>query len=459
MEICQKFSDLKDKAIEADQHILMARAEEALANKNWDRADKFANDAQAKEAPPAWQNEFRARFQKLREVEEKLNQTDAAEKAGDFEKAKTIITELMTRYAELKLSDRIVQLQEKIVLREYRALIDKGKEAYGKRDYAAAQTFFDQARQQRETPEVLELLQKVEIAKKLTEKYAEAEKAAAEGKWTDAANAYEACLKMAPSEVYRTKMNNARAEACAAEARTFIENKLLEDADKKYTEVLSFNPQHAEALKWKKERGQAANLAAFIKAGDAAKAGEQWDAAVNSYIQAYQLVGAADDAVKKSLTDKITECKLRSLLGKAREAFGQNDFMKARTYLDEAKALAPDNQEVKDFSAQIDNHERYTQRLNVGKELLQQANYSKALAEFQAAEKIEPTPEVKGLITDCQYWRYLGQGKLLYDSRKYAEAAAFFRMARGYRPTADVEALLDLALKAAKAQEKAQGGT
>jgi len=459
LEIFQKFSDMRNIAIAADQYATMSRAEEALAKKDWDRADKFANDAQARDAPPAWQNEFRVRFQKFREVEEKLNQTDAAEKAGDFEKAKTVITELMTRYPELKLSDRIVQLQEKIVLREYRALVDQGKQEYKNRKYAEARAFFDKARQQRETPEILELLQKVDVATKLTEKYTEAEKAAAAGKWTDAANAYEVCLKLAPSEIYRTKMNNAKAEALAADARTFIENKLFDDAKKTYTEVLALNPQHAEARKFLGDLGQAENLARFTKAGDDAKAAEQWDAAINSYNQALAVAGAADDAARKVLTEKVKECQLRSALGKCREALGRDDFPTAEEYIDIAKGLAPDNQEVKDLEAKIISRKQYVQRLNTGKELLQQANYVKALAEFQAAQKIENTPQVQELIRECQYRRYMAQGNVLYDGKRFTEAAAMVKMARTYRDTQEAIALEALARAAAKKQEKAQGGT
>jgi tetratricopeptide (TPR) repeat protein len=433
----------------------MARAEEALAKKEWERADKAANDAQAREADPRWQNDFRARFQKQRDIEERLNQADAAEKTGDYEKANTIITELMTRYADLKLSDRIVQLQEKIALREYRSLVDQGKQQYAGRDYAAARTFFDKARQQRETPEVIELIQKVDIATRLTEKYTEAEKAAAAGKWPDAANAYAECLKLAPSEVYRTKMNNAKAEALAADARTLKENNLLEDAKKKYTEVLGFNPQHPEALNFLKVQGQAENLARFTKAGDDAKAAEQWDAAINNYNNALALVDAKDDAARKALTDKVAECKLRSALGKAREALGQNDFAKARQYLDEARA-ASDTQEVKDVEAQVVSREQYMLHLNVGKELLQQANYVKALAEFQAAQKIENTPEVQDLIRECQYRRNLASGKVLLETKKYAEARGIFKIAQTYRDTPEVQALIKVAEDLLKKAQKAE---
>ncbi|MCX5655426.1 MAG: hypothetical protein NTY65_12330, partial [Planctomycetota bacterium] len=457
LDILYKFPDLKSIVIDADQHVSMARAEQALKKKEWDTADKCANDAKDKEAPPSWQSNFRARFQKLRDVEEKLNLADAADKAGDFEKARGIIDELMARFSDLKLGDQILQLQEKIALRAYRSLVDKGKQAYTNRDYVGARGFFDQARQQRETPEVLELLKKVDTAAKLTEKYNEAEAALAAGKWSEAAKAYSDCILLAPSEFYRTKMNKAKAEALATEAKTFVDNNLTEDAKKRYTQVLALNPQHAEALKYLKDLGQAENLAGFIKAGDDAKAAEQWDPAINSYNQALALVAAADEAARKALTDKVTECKLRSALGKAREALGQNDFAKARQYLDEAKAVS-DTQEVKDLGAQVDSREQYLQHLNTGKELLSQANYVKALAEFQAAQKIENTPEVQELIRECQYRRNLASGKLLLDTRKYAEARAIFLIAQRFRDTAEVAANIKVAEDLQKKAQKAESG-
>jgi len=456
LEILQKFSDLKDQAIIADQFVSMSRAEEALAKKDYDRADDYANKAKVKEAPTSWYDNFRTRFQKQRDVDERLTAAEAAQKGGDFEKAKTIISDLTTRYPELKnLNELIVQLKEKIDLREYRSLVDQGKQAYTARDYAAARGFFDKAAQQRDTPEIRELLQKVDIAAKLTEKYMEAEKAAAAGRWAEAAIAYKICLDLAPSEIYRMKMNRAKAEALAVDAKTLEDNNLPEDAKKKYTEVLGFNPQHPKALDFLNKQGQAENLARFIKAGDDAKAAEQWDAAVNSYVQALPLVGAADNATKKGLTDKITECKLRSALGKAREALGQNDFAKAGQYLDEAKAVN-DTQEVKDLAAQVDNRERYTQHLNLGKELLQQASYVKALAEFQLAQKIENTPEVQELIRECQYRRNLASGKVLLDSKKYAEARGIFKIAQTYRDTPEVQALIKVAEDLLKKAQKAE---
>jgi hypothetical protein len=96
------------------------------------------------------------------------------------------------------------------------------------------------------------------------------------------------------------------------------------------------------------------------------------------------------------------------------------------------------------------------QHLNVGKELLQQANYVKALAEFQAAQKIENTPEVQDLIRECQYRRNLASGKVLLETKKYAEARGIFKIAQTYRDTPEVQALIKVAEDLLKKAQKAE---
>jgi len=449
-----EFSDLRDMVVEADRWELMARAEAALLAKEWEKADAFANDAQAKEADGRWQSDFRNRHQKARDVEDKMVQAEAAAKAGDFEGAIARLTDLISQYPDLKLNDKLAELRDKVELREYRALVDQGKQEF-ERNLDAALDLFNKARQKRETPEVIDLIQKTTLEKELAVRHAQAEQAAKAGKWDDAARLYEECLKLRPADVIRQKMNNAKAEALAAQAKTLRENNLLEDAKKKYTEVLQFNPQHAEALNFLRIQGQAENLARFIRAGDEAKAKGDWDAAINSYVAAKPL---ADPKDHKAIDDKIAECRQQSALAKSREALGQNDFAKARQHAVEAQSIA-DNQEVKDLVAQIDKRENYTTRLNVGKELLAQADYIKALAELQAAQKIDDTPEVRELITECQYRRYMAQAKLLLNSKKYAEAKAMFGVARRYRDTIEAQGGESEAERLRKEAEKsAQGG-
>jgi len=458
LEIMQKYPDLDNLVTEADRHVLMARAEESLDKKEWERADAYANQAQEKDAPALWQSGFRNRFQKARDVEEKLAQAETAEKAGEFEKAKAVITDVMTRYPDLKLSDIVLRLQEKIELREYRARISEGNQAYANRDYVRAAALFEEARLKRETPEVLELLQKVTLATELTRKNAEAEQAAAAGRWATAAAAWADCVKLFPDESYRQKMNAAKAEALVAEAELLKENNVLDEATRKFTEALQFNPKHPKALDFLNRQGQAQKLAQFLSAGDEAKAKGDFEAAINSLQSARPLVDPTDAAALKAIDDKIAECKSQSLQGKSREALAQKDFAKAMQFAAEAQAVS-DTQEVKDLIALIKKTEQYTLSLNLGKELLTQANYLKALAELQAAQKIEDTQEVRDLITECQYRRFMARANLLMNDRKYGEAKATFALVRRYRDTAEAQGReAEAARLLAAAEKAAQGG-
>ena len=459
LEIMRKYPDLDNLVTEADRHVLMARAEESLDKREWEKADAYANQAQEKDAPALWQSDFRNRFQKARDIEDKTNLAEAAAKAGDFEKAIAILTDLITRYPDLKATgEKLAELRDRIALREYRALVDQGKQEFEKRNLDAAEDLFEKGRQKRETPEVLEWAQKVALEKKLVQFYTEAEKAAAAGKWSEAARLYEECLKLRPSEVIRQKMNNCRAEALVAEADLLKENNLPDEATKKYTAALQFNPKHPKALDFLNRQGQAQKLAQFLSAGDEAKAKGDFEAAINSLQSARPLVDPTDAAALKAIDDKITECKSQSLQGKSREALAQKDFAKAMQMALEAQAVS-DTQEVKDLIALIKKTEQYTLSLNLGKELLTQANYLKALAELQAAQKIEDTQEVRDLITECQYRRFMARGNLLMNDRKYGEAKATFALVRRYRDTAEAQGReAEAARLLAAAEKAAQGG-
>jgi hypothetical protein len=82
----------------------------------------------------------------------------------------------------------------------------------------------------------------------------------------------------------------------------------------------------------------------------------------------------------------------------------------------------------------------------------------KALAELQIGQKIEATPEVKELITECQYRRNLAQGKLLLNEKKPTEALGFLKIAQRFRDTVEVQALIKVAEDIIKKAQKMESG-
>jgi serine/threonine protein kinase len=459
--VAREYADVQNVALYAMQHAKISEAEQALADKRWSDADSAATQAQEKGASPSWLTEFRARFQKTKDIEERLITIDRLVKNGQYEEAITALTELAARYPELKdLNSRVAELRAGIEMREYRGLIAQAQATIRKNEPTSlteGREVLANAQKKLDTPEVQELIKWVDNEVKLREIYAAAERDAAASKWDIAAKEYEEAYKLRSVEAIRIKMINAKAEACAAQARTLAQNGLMQEAAAKYTECLQFNPNHAEALEFLRKTKSADQLAGFIKAGDDAKAREEWDGAINSYNQALALIDGKDPngaALKKATEDKIVECKLRSGLAKARRLLDQNNFAGARLALD---GLG-EGQEVKDLTAQINKREQYKMHLDLGKEFLGRAEYMKALAEFQGAQKIEATAEVAGLIAETQYRRNLAGGKLLLNNRKYTEAAATFRIAISYRDTPEAQAYKKQAEDLAKAKPTTEGG-
>lgn len=455
-KIIQDFSDLKDRVTYARFRALMARAEQALLDKDWSAADEAALAAQDKDAPHEWVTAWRARFQKQREIEEKMAKAEALQKAGDFEGAITALTDLVTRYPELKVNDTIAMLKDKVELREYRACLEQGRDALAKQKLDEAYDFFEKARRIRETPDILNLLKTVATERKLADLYAQAEKAAADKKWADAYTDYKKCLEIRPSELIRAKMNKAAAEDLLAQARTFKENGLLKEAADYYVQVLQYDSQNAEAKQFLQAQGQKEKLDAFIKAGDEALAKKQWPQASASYTEAEKLLDPKDSALRDVLTGKITEAGYNAAREAGDQAMAQKKYDDAiARYL--AAQKIKDTDDVKARIADAEKEKEYWMHYSLAMELLGQSAWLKAQDEAREAQKVKDTPEVRDFLKEIDYRRYLAQGKVLLSQLKPLEARSHFRMAQKAKDTLEIQNYIKQATDMITSQEKAAG--
>jgi len=455
-KIVYDYRDMERFTQYAIPRALIARAEDALQEKEWDRADAFVGAAKDKGADASVVDEFRTRFLKAREIEVKRAHADALEKAGDFEGAITVLTDLAGRYNDLKLNDKIAMLRDKVELREYRSFVDQGRQAFQKQLLDDAYAFWEKARDKRETPEILELLKTVSTEKKLADLYAQAEKAAADKKWADAYTAYKKCFEIRPSEVIRAKMNKAAAEDLLSQARTFKENGLLKEAGEYYVQVLQYDPQNAEAKQFLQAQGQKENLDRFIKAGDEAMAKKQWPQAIASYSSALALVDPNDTALKEVLDGKIAEAGYNAEMEAGDQAMAQKKFDDAiARYL--AAQKIKDTDDVKARIAEAETKKEYWKHGSLANELLGQSAWIQARAEALAAQKVDDTPEVRALLTEIDYRRYLTQGKVFLNQLKAREAQGYFRMAQKAKDTPEVQAYIKQATDMMASQESGAG--
>jgi tetratricopeptide (TPR) repeat protein len=283
---------------------------------------------------------------------------------------------------------------------------------------------------------------------------AEAAKAVADGKWSDAAAAYQACLELKPLDEYRAKMNSAKAEEFAAKGKMLEDSGLLKEALEQYLEALKYNPQHPRALEFVKRQGQAEQLAGFLKAGDEAMVRNDFRGAASSYTSA---LGVAGDQQKPDIQKKLNEAKNKETMVEAHDALAQNNFAKAREKANEAKTYV-DSADIPPFLEEVDKREQFKQKMDVALELMKQGKFLPAIAEFRAAYKIFADPKIPALISECEYRRHFLEAKLLLDAKKYTEARAMFILAQRYKDTAEVQAYIKICEDLLKAPKKGEGG-
>ena len=451
-----RFRKLESKMVYAKQHALMARAELALEQKQWEKADTNANIASQKfGVSPAWVTDFKRRFNKARDVEQVMKEVELAAGNGNYEQAISLLEELQAKYADLDLNEQIAEFRERKELGEYTGLVDQGKQHFERKNLDAAQTAFEAARKIRPGSEIDGLLQMVAIEKQYLQVVGLAQRATADGKWAEAVSYYMEIMKIRPSEAVRTAMNNAKAEDLAGRAKTLAENKLMEEATALATEILSLNPNHAWALDFLKKAGRQRTLDNFVKAAKAALAKAQWDQVINTCKEIEKLLTDADADLKTQVEAWKTQAHYQTAMTRAGEALNQKNFDEAETLALKAQTFK-DTGDVGALIDKIDTHRQYYGHLDLGKELLNQIKYVPALESLIRAQKVMDTQEARNLITECNYRRYLSQGKSYLKDMRYKQALSVLKMAQRAKDDITIQAIIQQAALLAAEQEKKQ---
>jgi tetratricopeptide (TPR) repeat protein len=435
-KIKREYADLKSYAVYAHLKSLMARAENALAKKEWDEADRAWDEAAKNGATSNWSHGFQERLAASRNVEQRVAEAKRAERAQKYEEAIALLEQLRAsypdadKYAGEDLGKWITELQYNQVNREYLQKMLEGKTALEKGLLDEAVRLFQEARKIRETPEVVELIQTVTNRKEFIRFEVLGDRYAADRKWPEAADAYAKARAIQPSEAVKKKMDNAKAESLAVDARALKAAGASVEAQKKWSEVLQYNPQHPEALKEKQRSAVAEQLASAISAGDQAMAQKQWEPAVRSYEDALKLLDPSD-AQTKRIQGQIAEARYEAAMEQGRDALARRAWEEARSKLNQAKALK-DSPEVIELLARLTDDQAHYQLLDLGKELMAQGKIVDAIKVFQDALKKRDTQEVRDLIDEGYYGMYLAKARYYLSRNELEPVSGFLELARKY---------------------------
>ncbi|MCX5672444.1 MAG: protein kinase [Planctomycetota bacterium] len=450
--MAQDFAQLQNRASQAQEFAQRAKAEDALSRKDYEVADPACVAAEKLGAPALWVSDFRTRMLKYQDIDQAMKTAELSQQAGDFQKAITQLTDLQAKYPDLKLTDNIIALREKLELRELNRLIAQGKQLFERGSLATALDTLQAAEKIRSTPEIKDLIKKVTSRMQLVQLYAAAEKAVAAAKWDEAARCYDEIYKLDPSPPIREKANLARAEALAIQARALEQNGLSAQAAPIWDKVLGFNPKHTEAIQATQKRNRQQKIDGFMKAGNDAMAAKQWDQAINSFNDVKTLLDATDTALKTKIDGFVAECSYQKAMDAGRAALARDDFPEAERQAGIANGLKSTD-EAKAFQARIDTRRQYKGFFDTATELSKQFNYVQARSAALKAQKVEDTPEVRALIIEVDYYRYKAQGDMLQEQEKLIEALNFYRIAQRAKDTVEIQAKLDLLTKKIEAQK------
>ncbi len=445
-DIVREFAELEWARDRAAQRYYQAKAEAALAEKAWSEAERAHQQATEAGAKSDWRRDFRTKLQSHREVQDRVARAKEAEESRNYEEAIALLRELVARFGnslpgrpDIDPSSWIGQLDDRIVMGEYRTWVTRGKSALDQGALEPAMTAFQEARQIRETPEVTDLIEQVKNEKAFREYYAQAEQALADERWSDAREYYEKALAIRTSKTAREKLDRARVMELKAQAKDIIAAApgMTEAIQAIYTKVLQINPQDPDALNWMRQQNVAQQIEGYIKAGDEKMAAQAWAEAVPSYEQALKLMDAShpDRARVEAERDKA---QYNMYVDQAREAIDAKEWSAAELAIGKARGVK-DAPELATLETQIDQRREYYLHLDTAKTLYSQSSFVEALREFKAAQQIWDTQEVRDLVVDTDYRRYLVKGRYYLEQGELQKAMAFLNLAKEQKPTPEVE--------------------
>jgi len=451
--------ELPQRASQAQVHAQMSKAEDALAKRDWEVADMACANAEKVGATNLWITDFRARLLKYQDIGQVLKAAELAQQGNEHQKAINLLSDLQAKYPDLKLTDQIITLREKIELREYTRLMDLGKEQFDKGNLSASLDAFKAAQKIRETPDCSDWIRKIGNKAKLSQLMTALNIAIQARKWADVQMLCKQVLELEPNNAaIRQRLLDAGVAELKTQALALEQNSLMAQALPIWYKILQMNPNDTDAQERIKKANTQQQIDNGLKAAMTAMGAKQYDQAITGFSEVLKLLTAPADAAQKTkIEGYITDCSFQKAIDAARAALGRDDFTEAERQASIAAGFKQ-NDDVKSLLARVDTRKQYKGLFDTAKDFYKDMNYIKALDLAKKAQKVDDTEEVRQLVTDINYYRYLAQTKMLRDQGKLQEALSVSDMARKVKDTPEIQAiqeLLRLAVQSQKGKEEA----
>jgi serine/threonine protein kinase len=444
--VAEDYRDLRPYVETSRRRAAQARAEDALLQKDWPEVDRYMGLCEKLEVEPGWTTSFKKRFQESREIGEKQAKADAFEKAGKYQEAIASLQLLVTQYPRLKqdLNPRIVDLTLRIAEKEYGTLMEQGDQALKDKDWKTAAEKYLAAGQKIDKPDVQKRLAEVMRRKEYFETFDQAEKAFADKNYGDAAAKYKRCNELFPSPSLQAKEIDARVKMLLAQAHEIIQSGAQgqEAAAAIYQKILDeLDPKNPEAISFIGARAKKQQLSELVKETEEFYVAGDWVKAKRGFTKILAAMESPEPAVKDAYETKIKKCDYSVAFEAGTAAMAKKDYPTAIAKFSEAQAVE-DTQEVKDNLKACDIARRMQDGIAAARQLMEAGQYLKADDRLKALLKIQDSPEVRELMKENNYRRFMERGKAKMAELNWTSAAAEFKMAQGYKDTVEVQGLI-----------------
>jgi tetratricopeptide (TPR) repeat protein len=256
-----------------------------------------------------------------------------------------------------------------------------------------------------------------------------------EGELAAAIGAYREAQAIKPDDAMAEKLAELQAEAAIAEGRRLLEAGDAASAEAAFARALGYH-DHPQAKEILGQLTSSSQAAAFVRAGDEAMAGGDFDAAVAQFEHA--LEAGPDELVEARLVD----AQVRWRLKEAATAFEAGELERVTALLEEARALGPEHPEVAAVADELAVRSDYQRLLREGDAARDGSDFGAAKRFYGEARRILDTPEVRARLDHAEYDHLIAQARSYMAMAEFASARALLLTAAQIRQTEQVQKLL-----------------
>jgi len=260
----------------------------------------------------------------------------------------------------------------------------------------------------------------------------------------DALRSLKDALTLLPSDELRQRIDTLEAEVMCDLGMAYAAKGEVEEAREAFEQSLAIRSSDAARRELAKLNNDVTLTTLLDEAENALDAGT-FEEALMKFEAALEVAKSDPRKAKEveAIRSGIAESKFELKLASARALMEQRKYEEAKTALEEARRLLPDQTDRADeLQGLMTTRQGYEKYVASAKDLLKRKDFDRAREEAVKAQKLLDTPDVQDVIKQILYERFMALGQAAMDQTRYRDAFANFNQAKDSRDTDEIRALI-----------------